>query len=101
MTQFELFPEEEEEDEAEEASAAPRILSVGELTDLVKGELEDLFPDVWVSGEISNFSRPHSGHCYLTLKDDAAQIRAVIWRTTADGAKQLAAVIEEFKKSWA
>ena len=83
MTQFELFPEEEEEDEAEEASAAPRILSVGELTDLVKGELEDLFPDVWVSGEISNFSRPHSGHCYLTLKDDAAQIRAVIWRTTA------------------
>jgi exodeoxyribonuclease VII large subunit len=84
MTQFELFPEEEEEEEpADEASAAPRILSVGELTDLVKGELEDIFPDVWVSGEISNFSKPHSGHCYLTLKDDAAQIRAVIWRTTA------------------
>jgi len=84
MAQFELFPEEDEEEEtSEEIGAAPRILSVGQLTDLVKGELEDLFPDVWVSGEISNFSRPHSGHCYLTLKDDAAQIRAVIWRTTA------------------
>lgn len=81
MAQFELFPEEEEPPAGE--PAAPRIWSVAELTDLVKGELEDLFPDVWVSGEISNFSRPHSGHCYFTLKDDAAQIRAVIWRTTA------------------
>jgi exodeoxyribonuclease VII large subunit len=38
---------------------------------------------VWVAGEISNFSRPQSGHCYFTLKDDAAQLRAVIWRTAA------------------
>jgi exodeoxyribonuclease VII large subunit len=81
MAQFELFPEEDEPPVDE--PAAPQILSVGELTELVKGELEDRFPDVWVSGEISNFSRPHSGHCYFTLKDDEAQIRAVIWRTTA------------------
>ena len=49
----------------------------------IKEVLEGTFPAVWVSGEISNFSRPHSGHCYLTLKDDQAQMRAVIWRTAA------------------
>ena len=32
-------------------------------------------PEVWVAGEISNFARPQSGHCYLTLKDDRAQLR--------------------------
>ena len=60
-------------------SAAPsispeRVLSVSELTGQIKGTLEGHFPSVWVSGEISNFSRPQSGHCYLTLKDDKAQI---------------------------
>ncbi len=64
-------------------SATERVLSVSELTDQIKGVLEGQFPAVWVSGEISNFSRPQSGHCYLTLKDDAAQIRAVLWRTAA------------------
>ncbi len=59
------------------------VLSVGELTEQIKALLEGSFPGVWVSGEISNLSRPQSGHCYLTLKDDAAQIRAVMWRTTA------------------
>jgi exodeoxyribonuclease VII large subunit len=58
-------------------------LSVSELTEQIKDLVECGFPAVWVSGEVSNFSRPHSGHCYLTLKDDHAQIRAVIWRTTA------------------
>lgn len=64
-------------------AATQRVLSVGELTDQIKGTLEGQFPSVWVSGEISNFSRPQSGHCYLTLKDDQAQIRAVLWRTSA------------------
>jgi exodeoxyribonuclease VII large subunit len=59
------------------------VLTVSELTAMVKDVLEGAFPAVWVSGEISNLSRPQSGHCYLTLKDDAAQLRAVIWRTTA------------------
>ncbi len=66
-----------------EDAARERVLSVSELTDRIKGTLEGQFPSVWVSGEISNFSRPQSGHCYLTLKDDQAQIRAVIWRTVA------------------
>jgi exodeoxyribonuclease VII large subunit len=59
------------------------VLTVSQLTEYVKHVLEATFPDVWVAGEISNFSRPQSGHCYLTLKDDAAQLRAVIWRTAA------------------
>ena len=45
--------------------------------------LEASFANVWVVGEISNFSRPRSGHCYLTLKDQDAQLPAVIWRSAA------------------
>jgi len=37
--------------------------------------LEDAFPLIWVEGEISNFSRPASGHMYFSLKDAQAQIR--------------------------
>ena len=60
-----------------------RPLSVWELTAQVKDLLEAAFPSVWVTGEISNFSRPQSGHCYLTLKDDRAQLKAAMWRPTA------------------
>ena len=63
--------------------AESRVMSVSELTGEIKGTLEGRFASVWISGEISNLSRPQSGHCYLTLKDDAAQIRAVLWRTVA------------------
>ncbi len=68
---------------AGDVAATRPVWSVGELTERIKSTLEGQFPAVWVAGEISNFSRPQSGHCYLTLKDDAAQIRAVIWRTAA------------------
>jgi len=63
--------------------AAPHTLTVSELTARIKDLLEGGFPSVWVAGEVSNFSRPQSGHCYFTLKDDVAQIRAVVWRGTA------------------
>jgi exodeoxyribonuclease VII large subunit len=66
-----------------ERPTAQPMLTVSALTALVKEVVEGTFPLVWVSGEISNFSRPQSGHCYLTLKDDEAQLRAVIWRATA------------------
>lgn len=59
------------------------VLTVAQLTAEIKDLLETAYPEVWVSGEISNFSRPQSGHCYFTLKDDEAQIRAVMWRMTA------------------
>ncbi len=64
-------------------NAVEPVLSVSQLTMFLKELVETAFPAVWVSGEISNFSRPQSGHCYLTLKDDHAQIKAVIWRATA------------------
>jgi exodeoxyribonuclease VII large subunit len=70
-------------DPCSEDPAQQRVLSVWELTSQIKDLLETSFPTVWVAGEISNFSRPSSGHCYLTLKDDRAQLRAAIWRSTA------------------
>jgi exodeoxyribonuclease VII large subunit len=68
---------------AVETQGSQPVLTVSALTLLIKEDVEGTFPAVWVSGEISNFSRPQSGHCYLTLKDDEAQLRAVIWRGTA------------------
>lgn len=58
-------------------------LSVSDLTLRIKGLLEGSLPKVWVEAEISDLSRPSSGHLYMTLKDDRSQIRAVIWRTVA------------------
>jgi exodeoxyribonuclease VII large subunit len=57
-----------------------RIYTVSELTALLKMTIEDNFPFVWISGEISNFRIPSSGHFYFTLKDENAQISAVMFR---------------------
>jgi exodeoxyribonuclease VII large subunit len=56
--------------------------SVSELTSRVKEQLETRFADVWVTGEVSNLTRAASGHAYLSLKDESAVLRAVIWRGT-------------------
>ncbi|NIP86663.1 MAG: exodeoxyribonuclease VII large subunit [Planctomycetales bacterium] len=58
-------------------------LTVTQLTRQVKDLLEGSFPALWVVGEITDLSRPRSGHVYFTLKDDQAQIRAVLWRSAA------------------
>jgi exodeoxyribonuclease VII large subunit len=63
--------------------APTSVLSVSQLTAQLKGTVEECFGSVWVAGEISNYSQPQSGHAYFTLKDDAAQVRAVLWKTTA------------------
>ncbi len=57
-----------------------RIYPVGELNQIVRGLLESRFPDIWITGEISNFSSPASGHQYFTLKDDIGQIRCAFFR---------------------
>ncbi|NTW50378.1 MAG: exodeoxyribonuclease VII large subunit [Chlorobiales bacterium] len=59
------------------------IYTVSELTYQIKEELESRFPVIRLRGEVSNFKRHSSGHLYFTLKDEGAQIPAVIWRTTA------------------
>src|SRR6266545_133044 len=56
------------------------VYTVSELTQLIKSQLEERFPAVWVEGEISNLRTPSSGHAYFTLKDDGAQLRAVLFR---------------------
>ncbi|HEU5404415.1 MAG TPA: exodeoxyribonuclease VII large subunit [Terriglobales bacterium] len=60
-----------------------KLWKVGELVSSVRTNLERSFPDVWVQGEISNFKPADSGHFYFTLKDGEAQLRTVMWRTTA------------------
>ncbi len=57
------------------------VLSVSELLRSVRDLLERRFPLLWVRGEVSNCSRPGSGHCYFTLKDGAAQVDCVMFRS--------------------
>jgi exodeoxyribonuclease VII large subunit len=63
--------------------AAPRPLSVTELTRALRNAVEPKFRDVWVAGEVANLRRQASGHLYFSLKDDDAVIGAVLWATQA------------------
>lgn len=60
-------------------------LSVTDLTRYLRQvfDADEILQRVWVSGEISNLSRPSSGHIYFSLKDSNASLRCVIWRSTA------------------
>jgi len=60
------------------------VYSVTEITRRIRGTLEREFPEVWVQGEISNFKQHTSGHIYFTVKDEGAQLSAVIWRSRTD-----------------
>ncbi|MBM4327762.1 MAG: exodeoxyribonuclease VII large subunit [Deltaproteobacteria bacterium] len=57
-----------------------KIYTVSELTEEIKDLLEGEFGSIWVQGEISNTRLAPSGHFYLVLKDDAAQIRCVMFK---------------------
>jgi len=57
-----------------------QILTVSQLTTRIKSLLEKSFPFVWLTGEISNFRVPASGHFYFTLKDSHSQIQAVMFK---------------------
>jgi len=69
-----LFPE-----------AIPQTFTVSKLTFHIRKLLEenDVLQDVWVQGEISNLSRPASGHVYFTMKDANASLKCVMWKTSA------------------
>jgi exodeoxyribonuclease VII large subunit len=66
-----------------QAPAGASVLSVSQLNQAVARLLERSFALTWISGEVSNFTRAASGHWYFTLKDDGAQVRAVMFRGRA------------------
>ena len=59
------------------------VVTVSELLRSVRYTLESRFPLAWVRGEVSNLSRAPSGHLYFTLKDGAAQVDCVMFRSRA------------------
>lgn len=63
-----------------------RAFTVSDLNSALRAHLEDegLFFDIWLLAEVVEFRRYPSGHCYFTLKDEQASIRAVLWRSKAE-----------------
>ncbi|MBN1637496.1 MAG: exodeoxyribonuclease VII large subunit, partial [Ignavibacteriales bacterium] len=57
-----------------------KVLSVSEISNLIKAVVEENFSNVIVEGEISNFKSHVSGHWYFTLKDSKAQINCAMWK---------------------
>ena len=72
-------------DSPSEATAppAPRVWTVRQINRASRLLLEESLPRLWVGGEVTNFRRQRSGHCYFTLKDEAAQLRCVMFRRDA------------------
>ena len=64
------------------------VLTVSQLNGRARMLLEDVFAQIWVEGEISNLSRPASGHIYFTLKDAQAQVRCALFRQNAAKVRQ-------------
>jgi exodeoxyribonuclease VII large subunit len=60
-----------------------RVWKVRDLVAAVRSHIEHEYSDAWVEGEISNFRAPDSGHLYFTLKDGNAQVRVVMFRSSA------------------
>lgn len=71
--------------------ASPEVWAVGELTRYIRQTLESDYrlQQLWVLGEVSNVSRPASGHLYFTLKDDQASLRCVMWRAQVEAQLRL------------
>jgi exodeoxyribonuclease VII large subunit len=67
------------------SSQSAQQWTVSKLTFYIRKLLEEneTLQDVWVQGEISNLSRPASGHVYFTLKDSSAALKCVMWKTSA------------------
>lgn len=63
-----------------------QIYSVSDLNAYIRALLEsnENLMDIWIAGEVSNLSKPRSGHIYFTLKDMDASVRCVIWRVHAN-----------------
>ena len=61
----------------------PPTLSVSDITRHIRQliDMDEILQDIWIEGEISNWSQAASGHIYFTMKDSGANIRCVIWRS--------------------
>ncbi len=64
-------------------SAQPETWTPSQLNRALRLLLESSFGSIWVTGEVTNFKRARSGHCYFTLRDDEAQVRCVMFRADA------------------
>jgi len=64
-------------------AATPVVFGVSDFTARARALIEGGLPLAWIAGEISNFTRAASGHCYFTLKDSQAQVRCVLFRHRA------------------
>ena len=63
------------------------IYTVSQLNTEARILVENTFKSIWITGEVSNLSRPSSGHIYFSLKDDRAQIRCALFRNSQRGMK--------------
>ena len=61
----------------------PRVWTVRQINRAARLLLEESLPRLWVAGEVTNFRRQRSGHCYFTLKDELAQLRCIMFRREA------------------
>jgi exodeoxyribonuclease VII large subunit len=68
-----------------------QVRTVSQITAYIKElfEADDSLQDLWIEGEVSNCSRPPSGHIYFTLKDPGAEIACVLWRSQAAALEHL------------
>ena len=62
----------------------PRVWSVTQVNRAVRRLLEDTIESLWIGGEVANWTRTRSGHCYFTLKDEQSQLRSVMFKTEAE-----------------
>lgn len=65
------------------SAATPKIYSISEITSQIKGMMESKFPNVWITGEVTDFRNRTSRHYYFALKDDKAKIRATIFNAAS------------------
>ncbi len=65
----------------------PKAYTVTAVTRMIKGTLEETFPDLWVEGEISNYVHHSSGHRYFNLRDENAVIHVTLWRSVGTSLK--------------
>jgi exodeoxyribonuclease VII large subunit len=75
-------PEEDHADESSPSPGGPRVLSVAEVTRVIRDAIRGTprLSRVWVEGEVGQVSVSSAGHCYFTLKDERAQLRCMVFR---------------------